>query len=73
MNTRVIQTFVLHYIGLTVSLRCFGEVYNIISLHLFAKGGLLRTKKAHTKHNTWVLKSGRVKRYEEEEEGQEGS
>lgn len=62
MNAMVIQTFVLHYSGLAVSLRCFGEVYNTISFHLFAKGGLLRTKNAHTKHNTWVLKSGRVKR-----------
>lgn len=41
MNTMaVIQTFVLYYTGLALdseSLRCFGEVYKIISFYLFAR------------------------------------
>lgn len=48
MNTMVVmQTFVLHYTGLALdsaSLRFFGEVYKIISSHLFARGASYSSK-----------------------------
>lgn len=47
------------------SLRCFGEVYKIISFHLIARGAS-HSQKIRRIHNTCKVKSASAKSYEEE-------